>query len=180
MTIDTRIDELGDRLERYAAADLRSEQRPLGAVTMWARGRRPRLLAGSSLGLAGIGAGVVLALSGTAATSPAFAITRHHDGSVLVQLSRQEDIAQANQKLTAMGINEQITLYMNPSPTAAAAPEDCIPGPGAGAPDPPIRVVVTTNNADNTGTTGAVVCVVGPHTYSGPYPGASGGTGSSN
>jgi hypothetical protein len=180
MKIDTQLEELGDRLERSAAADLRSERRASGAVTMWARRRRPRLLAGSSLGLAGIGAAVLVALSGTAATSPAFAITRHDDGSVLVVLSRQEDIGQANQKLAAMGIGEQITLYLNPTPTAAAAPEDCVPGPGAGVPNPPIRVVVNTDNADNTGTTGAVACVVGPHTYSGPYPGNSRGTGSGN
>jgi hypothetical protein len=180
MMIDTKLEELGDRLERSAAADLRAEQHTSGAVAMWTRRRRPRLLAGSSLGLAGIGATVLVALSGAAATSPAFAITRHDDGSVLVQLSRQEDIGQANQKLAAMGINEQITLYMNPTPTAAAAAQDCIPGPGAGAPNPPIRVVVTTDNADNTGTTGAVVCVVGPHTYSGPYPGNTGDTGSGN
>ena len=165
MTIDPKLEELGDRLERSAAADLRSEQRAPGAVTMWATRRRSRLLASSSLGLAGIGAAVLIALSGTAATSPAFAITRHDDGSVLVQLSRQEDIAQANQKLTAMGINEQITLYSNPKPTAAGGSEDCTPAPGAGVPNPPIKVVVTTNNPDNTGTTGAVLCVVGPNTY---------------
>jgi hypothetical protein len=174
MNIDAKLEELGDRLERSVAADLHSEQRTFGAVTTWARQRRPRLLAGSSLGLAGIGAAVLFGLGGTAATTPAFAITRHDDGSVLVQLNAQEDIAQANQKLVAMGINEQITLDANPTPTAAATPEDCTPGPGAGAPNPPIRVVVNTNNADNTGTTGAVVCVVGPHTYSGPYPGSSG------
>jgi hypothetical protein len=180
MKIDTKLEELGDRLERSAAADLRSEQRTPGAVTMWAKRRRSRLLAGSSLGLAGIGAAVLIGLSGTAATSPAFAITKHNDGSVLVQLSRQEDIAQANQKLAAMGINEQITLYSNPKPTAAGGPEACTPGPGAGVPDPPVRLVVNTDNADNTGTTGAVVCLVGPHTYTGPYPGSAGDSGSGN
>ena len=148
------------------------------------RGRRPRprVLAGSTLGLAGVGAGVVLALSagGAAAPPSAFAITRHSDGSVLVMLNRQENIGQANQKLTAMGINEQITLYTNPKPTAAGAPESCIPGPGAGAPNPPLKLVVNTNNAGNTGTTGAVVCVVGPHTYTGAYRGATGNSGSSN
>ncbi|MFZ0387752.1 MAG: hypothetical protein WAL22_18960 [Solirubrobacteraceae bacterium] len=180
MNVDAKLEELGDRLERSVAADLSSEQRTFGAATTWARRRRPRLLAGSSLGLAGIGAAVVFGLSGTAATTPAFAITRHDDGSVLVQLNSQEDIAQANQKLVAMGINEQITLYSNATPTAATTPEDCAQGPDAPAPNPPIRVVVNTNNADNTGTTGAVVCVVGPHTYSGPYPGSSGDTSSGN
>jgi hypothetical protein len=179
MKIDTKLEELGDRLQRSAAAELRSEQPSVGAITMWARRRRSRLVASSSLGLAGIGAAVVLVLSGTAATSPAFAITRHNDGSVLVTLNSQEDIAQANQKLEAMGINEQITLYARFTPTAVSGPEECTPGPGAGAPNPPIKLVVNTDNADNTGTTGAVTCVVGPHTYSGPDP-SSGDTGSGN
>jgi hypothetical protein len=157
MTIDPKLEELGDRLERSTAADLRSELRTPGAATARARRRRSRLLASSSLGLAGIGAGVLIVLSGTAATSPAFAITQH-DGSVLVQLSSQEDIAQANQKLAAMGINEQFTLYSNPEPTTASGPENCTAGPGAGVPNPPVEVVVNTDNADNTGTTGTSRC----------------------
>lgn len=46
---------------------------------------RPRILAGGSLGLAAIVAGLVLAFSGSTAP-PAFAITRNADGSVLVHL----------------------------------------------------------------------------------------------
>jgi hypothetical protein len=180
MSIDTRLEELGDRLERATAAQLRSEERTSGTVTTRARRKRSRYLASSSLGLAGVGAAVLIALSGTSATTPAFAITRHDNGTILVQLNRQEDIAQANQKLAAMGINEQITLYMNPNPTTATGADTCTPGPGAGTPDPPISVVVNTDNADNTGTTGAVACVVGPHTYSGPYPRNSGGASSGN
>jgi hypothetical protein len=178
MNIDTKLEELGNRLERATAAQLRSEERTSGTVTRRARRKRSRYLASSSLGFAGVGAAVLVALSGTSATTPAFAITRHDNGTVLVQLNRQEDIAQANQKLAAMGINEQITLYMNPNPTTTTGADTCTPGPGAGAPDPPISVVVNTDNADNTGTTGAVACVVGPHTYSGPYPGSSGGASS--
>lgn len=181
MTIDPKLQELGDRLERSVAAELRSEQRPHGAGIGWARRTRSRLLAGSSFGLAGIGAAVVIALSGTAATPPAFAITTHDDGSVLVTLNATEDIGQANQKLTAMGINEQITLYSNPNPTAASGPEDCTPGPGAAAPNPPIELEVNTDNADNTGTTGYVLCVVGPHAYTGPDTGTpAANTGSGN
>ena len=48
--------------------------------------RRPRVLAGSTLGLAGVGAALVLALGGSAAP-PAFAITKQGDGSVLVKLN---------------------------------------------------------------------------------------------
>jgi hypothetical protein len=132
--------------------------------------RRPRVLAGSSLGLACIGAGLVLALSagGAAAPTQAFAITEHDDGSVLVQLNSQEDLGQANQKLAAMGINEQITLYPNPTPTAYQGVENCTAARGARAPNPPIKLSVTTDDADNTGVTGAVTCVVGPRSDSGP------------
>ena len=126
--------------------------------------RRPRVLAGGSLGLAGIGAALLLALGagGAAAPTSAFAITRHSDGSVLVQLNSSEDLGQANQKLAAMGINEQITLYPNPNPTAYQGVEDCTAAHGASAPNPPIKLSVVTNDANNTGVTGAVTCVVIP------------------
>ena len=178
MMNDPTLHDLGNRLERLAAVELRAEMPAAATSPRWGRLRRPRLLAGSSLGLAGIGAAVVLVLGGTAATPAAFAITRHADGSVLVTLNAQEDLGQANQKLTAMGINEQITLYSNPQPTASAAPEDCTPAPGAGTPDPQIRLIVSTDNADNTGTTGAVLCVVAHSGDPAPEPGASGSTGS--
>jgi hypothetical protein len=126
--------------------------------------RRPRVLAGGSLGLAGVGAVLLLVLGagGAAAPTQAFAITKHSDGSVLVQLNSQENLGQANQKLAAMGINEQITLYPNPNPTASRGVENCTAAPGASAPNPPIKLSVITNDADNTGVTGAVRCVVGP------------------
>ncbi len=137
--------------------------------------RRPRVLAGSSLGLVGIGAALLIAVGagGAAAPTQAFAITRHSDGSVLVQLNSSENLGQANQKLAAMGIDEQITLYPNAHPTAYRGVESCKAAPGASAPNPPIDLSVVTNDADNTGVTGAVTCVVGPSTGSGSS-GASG------
>src|ERR1700761_3353321 len=62
--------------------------------------RRPRILAGSTLGLAGVGVALLFALSGPA-TQPAFAITTNQDGSVLVQLSyaQNQNLPQVNQKL---------------------------------------------------------------------------------
>jgi hypothetical protein len=87
MKIDTRLEEIGDRLERSVAADLRTEQRAAGAAATRARRTRPRLLAGSTLGLAGVGAALVLALGGTAATSPAYAITQKGDGSVFIKFN---------------------------------------------------------------------------------------------
>src|ERR1700742_4786017 len=73
--------------------------------------RRPRVLAGSTLALAGVGTALTLGL--TAATStPAFAVTRSADGSVLVQMSQEQNIVQANAKLIAMGIHEQFYVWM--------------------------------------------------------------------
>jgi hypothetical protein len=80
--------------------------------------RRPRIVAGSTLGLAGVGTALVLALSGSTAP-PAFAITKQGDGSVLVKLNyhQNENLPQVNRKLAAMGI-ERI------GPRALAAGED--------------------------------------------------------
>jgi hypothetical protein len=88
------------------------------------RRRRPRVLAASTLGLAGIGAGLVLALSGTAATSPALAVTKSSDGSVLVKLdyAQNQNLPQVNAKLAAMGTNEGITIYMAKGPDRPGRP----------------------------------------------------------
>jgi hypothetical protein len=72
------VDRHGDELAR---ADRPEPGRAGGGGV-----RRPRILAGSTLGLAGVGAALLLALSGSAA-SPAFAITKKSDGSVLVKLN---------------------------------------------------------------------------------------------
>jgi hypothetical protein len=146
---------------------------------------RPRVLAGGTLGLAGAGAALVIALSAGGVTAPpAFAITKHSDGSVLVQLNRREDLGQANQKLTEMGTNEQITLYLRPGPAVVSGPVSCTPEPGAGPPNPPVQVQVGTDgsssgqSAGNTGEgTANLACIVGPDSYTGPYPGTTGNTG---
>ena len=74
----------------------RSSRLPGRKVRLWTRAR-PRVLAGSTLGLAGVGTVLVLALSGSAAP-PAFAITTNGDGSVLVNINRLESLPAANQK----------------------------------------------------------------------------------
>ena len=91
------------------------------------------ILAGSTLGLAGVGAALVLALGGSAAP-PAFAITKQSDGSVLVKLNYLQDqnLPQVNDKLTALGTHEQITIYMATGAAAVNGPVTCTPGPGAG------------------------------------------------
>jgi hypothetical protein len=62
---------------------------------------RPRLVAGGSLGLAGVAAGLALAFSGSTAP-PAFAITKNGDGSLLVHLYHVSAVPAAEQQINAM------------------------------------------------------------------------------
>ena len=103
--------------------------------------RRPRVLAGSTLGLAGAGTALMLAL-GPASSTPAFAVTTNGDGSVLVTINQNSALPQANAKLIAMGIHEQVTLYIATGPAAAGGPVSCTPAPGANVSGPPLKVLV--------------------------------------
>jgi hypothetical protein len=126
--------------------------RLLRQARFWPRAR-PRVLAGTTLGLAGVGAAVVLALSGSAAP-PAFAITKEGDGSVLVQLNygQNENLPQVNRKLTAMGTGEQITIYTAIGPAPVSGPVTCAPAPGASSPSgPPVKVLVGTDGTEAIG-----------------------------
>jgi hypothetical protein len=106
----------------------------------WTRARR-RVLAGSMLGIAGVAAALVLALSGSAAP-PAFAITRNGDGSGVVFIKNAQWLADVNRKLIAMGFHEQITIYLAAGPAAASArgPVACTPAPGADLSGPGLAV----------------------------------------
>jgi hypothetical protein len=148
---------------------------------------RPRVLAGSTLGLAGVGAALVLALSGSAAP-PAFAITTNGDGSVLVNINQDTALPAANHKLTAMGIHEQVTIYMATGAAPVSGPVTCTPGPGAGLPRPPLKVLVGTNGTEvigsgqSAGNTGVGTfhldhCTVAPDADTGPGTGNTGNTG---
>jgi hypothetical protein len=141
-------------------------------------GTRPRLLAGSTLGLASAGAAVVLALSGSAAP-PAFAITRNSDGSVLVKISRLESLPDANHQLTAMGIHEQVTLYMAAGAAVVKGPVACRPAPGARLSGPPLRVLVGRDGTDGAGP-GQTAGVIGVDAYHLDHCVITGGGGSGN
>ncbi len=112
----------------------------------WSRART-RVLAGSTLGLACVGAALALALSGSAA-APAFAITRSGDGSVLVKINRLQSLPDANRKLTAIGIHEQVTIYMASGPAAVSGPVTCTPAPGANLSGPPLKVLIANNGTE--------------------------------
>jgi hypothetical protein len=110
-------------------------------------GRHPRILAGSTLGLAGVGAALVLALGGSAAP-PAFAITKASDGSVLVHLNyvKNLNLGQLERKLADMGTNEQVTIYMSTGAATVDGPVTCAPATGASSPPGPAVKVLVGNN----------------------------------
>jgi hypothetical protein len=106
------------------------------------RVRRPRVLAGSTLALAGAGTAIALGLTATGST-PAFAVTTSADGSVLVTINQTSALPQANAKLTAMGIHEQIIIDMASGAAAVSGPVTC--APAAGVSGPPVKVLVGAN-----------------------------------
>ena len=93
---------------------------------------RPRILAGGSLGLAGITAGLVLAFSGSTAP-PAFAITQEPDGSLLVHLydASARPLPILVRQLNAGGIPAQISFGVWHGPAPVPGPITCsndVPG----------------------------------------------------
>lgn len=119
-----------------------------------ARRPRPRVLAGSTLGLAGVGAALGVALTAGAST-PAFAVTKTGDDSVLVTISQTQALPQANAKLTAMGIHEQIVIDMASGAAAVSGAVTCTPAPGVSGPQ--VKVLIASNGTEviNSGNTGA-------------------------
>jgi hypothetical protein len=98
--------------------------------------RRPRILAGSTLGLAGVGVAATLALSGTAATAPAFAVTPSSNGGVQVQLNyaANQNLPQVDAKLASMGTGESISIQMASGAATTSGAVSCTPTDGASGP----------------------------------------------
>jgi hypothetical protein len=106
-------DRLWREIVREHGADLR-ETEPLAAR----RRQRalPRVLAGT--GLVGVaGAGVTLAIVlGAASTTPAFAVTRNHDGTYSVAIQKFSAIPSANARLNQLGLRAQFVQVTNGCP----------------------------------------------------------------
>ncbi|HWF55629.1 MAG TPA: hypothetical protein VG223_13405 [Solirubrobacteraceae bacterium] len=143
--IPPSLERFGDDLNRAAEREL-----PTSSGSVFARVRQPRrLFAGGTLGLAGVTAALVVALGGSTA-APAFAITHEGNGSVLVHLNYggNQNLPQVNARLIAMGTNEQITIYMATGAASVSGPVTCTAGPGAGQPNPPVKVLVGSNGTE--------------------------------
>ena len=93
-------DRLWRELVREHGADLAQIRRPAGKDS---RREHRRLLAGSSLGVAGVGTVVALVLT-AAGSAPAFAVTQNQDGTVSVVIRQVAAIRGANARLAALGL----------------------------------------------------------------------------
>jgi hypothetical protein len=107
-------DRLWTELVREHGRDLAQIPRP---PRRSARRPRPRLLLGTTVGLAGVGTALALVLS-AASSSPAFAVTRNPDGTVTVWVTRVGGIVGANARLAELGVHAravQITAGCTPA-----------------------------------------------------------------
>ncbi len=147
LELDPDLERLGEALRASTAIDLAREERATHATRARWRRPRPRILAGSTLGLAGVGVALLIALSGPAA-QPAFAITKNADGSVLVHLNYTSDqnLPQVEQKLASMGIHERVGIEMAPGAATVSGPVTC--RPTAGASGPTVKVLVGSNGTE--------------------------------
>ncbi len=94
--------------------------------------RGPRLIAATSVAVAVAGVGAALALVlGATSTTPAFGVTRNHDGTVTISIKRSSGIAGANARLRQLGIRATVTQR----PPAGCQPTVSIPMGGQGAPE---------------------------------------------
>ena len=139
--IPPSLQRFGDDLNRAAHRELSTASGPVRARV---RRPRPRVFAGGTLALAGVGAALLLALSaGGAAAPPAYAITTNGDGSLTVNLDSDAGLVGVNRKLAAMGTNEHINFQMAQGPAAVRGPVNCVPSPqGASVSGPPVKVTV--------------------------------------
>jgi len=144
--------------------------------------RRPRVVAGGTLALAGAGTALAFVL-GAVGSTPAWAVTTSSDGSVLVTVNQLSALPQANAKLAAMGTHEQVTLSMASGAAAVSGPVTCTPA--AGVTGPAVKVLVGKNGTEvisaANGNTGAGTWHLASCTVTGDNgSGNSGNTGPGN
>ncbi len=167
------LERFGDELHHAACRELSPESEPTRPHRRLLR--RPRALAGGSLGLAGVAAALVVALSAGGATAPpAFAVTRAQDGSVLVHLSSPEGVPGAEHELASMGIDEYAGIAIQYG-AQAAEPVTCSPVPGGSAPT--VRVVMDSGVVPQGQTGAGSWHLVGCYMHAGTFPGIQGNTG---
>ncbi len=110
-----------ERLWRELVQDHGAQLAGISRSARHGRMARPRLLAGTTVGLAGVGTAVALLL-GAASSSPAFAVTRGHDGTVRVVIWRIDALHSVNARLAQLGLRARFVQV---------APGCAVPAPAA-------------------------------------------------
>ncbi len=95
--------DVPESLRKFEGELERAIKRRLELASARRRRARPRILAGTTLALAGLAAALTLAFT-AASSPPAFAVTRNHDGTVSVKIMRLEGLRGANARLAAMNV----------------------------------------------------------------------------
>ncbi|MFZ0091595.1 MAG: hypothetical protein WAL63_18970 [Solirubrobacteraceae bacterium] len=134
--IPPSLERFGDDLNRAACRELPIDSGPVRARV---RLPRPRFLARGSLALVGVAAAVLFAFSGTAATPPAYAITKKSDGTVLVKINYggRRTLLAADGELVAR-FHETALVNPVPGPATVNGPVSCRPTPDTAAPGDPL------------------------------------------
>lgn len=97
-------EEIPESLNNFGGELERALKRELGRSPAPKLRGRPRLLAGTTVAFAAIATALALAFT-AASSSPAFAVTRNHDGSVSVRITRLSGVAGANARLKTLHIH---------------------------------------------------------------------------
>jgi hypothetical protein len=144
----------GDLVREHGATLAQADRPEPGRAPLY---RRPRVIAGGTLALAAVGTALAFGLTAPGSTpaasggarrvvTAAYTITQSSSGTVVVQINRATSLPQANAKLTAMGIHEQVTIYMQSGAAATTGPVICTPAPGVSGPT--LKVLVGTNGTE--------------------------------
>ena len=114
--------------------------------------RRPRVLAGSTLALAGVGTAIALTLTATGST-PAYAVAKGEDGSVVVKLNDIKSLPHVvNPQLNAIGVHS-LSIQMSSGAASVSGPVTCKSESGVSG---TVKILVGANGTEviKPGTTG--------------------------
>jgi hypothetical protein len=119
------MDKFKERLWRELVREHGPDLARISRPARRERAVRPPLLAGTTLGLAGVGTALALAL-GAASTSPAFAVTENHDGTVSVVLKNLDAIHGVNARFAQLGFRARVVqaaagCAVRPQPVVAGS-----------------------------------------------------------
>jgi hypothetical protein len=113
-----------DGLWRRLVEDHGAERVVVAHAAPRRRTERPLLIGGGVTALAGVGAGLALALGAFASAPPAYALTRNAAGSITITINDLETAApQLNARFAAMGIEETVVPVQANCPVKAGSPD---------------------------------------------------------